>query len=129
MNYLFNILAMCLAIGAVQSQFFDPIMDDKSYLDNIQKNLVEELEEAKVDLFIEARKVENVTRTYIAAKLKENVFKALRIMAENEISKASNALRPKSPKQETEDEDDDESTQKPTTPLTGLGTAVKVNQQ
>ena len=53
------------------------------------------------------------------------------MIAENELKKARHnaVLRPKVPKQDTEDEDDEDTTQRTTTPLTGLGTAVKVNQQ
>ena len=64
--------------------------------------------------------------------LKHSDFsQALRMIAENELRKAAHnaVLRPKVPKQDSEDEDDDDTTPRTTTPLTGLGTAVKVNQQ
>ena len=75
MKYHIVAVATLFTFTLVHCQFFDPILDDKTYLDNIQKDVVTELEEAKNELMTQAKVVENVTRAYIAAKLKENVFK------------------------------------------------------
>ena len=76
-RFFFPVLGMMVLcfVGFAQSQFFDPILPDKTYLDNIQKDVEVEVEETKTELVDQAKVVENVTRAYIAAKLKENVFR------------------------------------------------------
>jgi hypothetical protein len=150
-----NLLVVLLAlISFTHSQFFDPILDDKSYLDSMEVDVQAEVALTSRALIREARLVQAATRDYIGAKLKENVFRALRTLAEKEMAKAPVPIR--SPRQDGEDEsgggaaaasageasesggggsesggggsDTAEAAEAATTELNGLATAVKINQ-
>ncbi len=72
------VLALSLTLGLAafaHSQFFDPELDDKTYLDQIEERISLEVERSALDLVEQSKVAEKVTKSYIAIKLKDNVFK------------------------------------------------------
>ena len=66
-----------LSACSTSAQYFDSKMGDQEYLDRIQEEVVNEVKETKAELMDQAKVIQQVTRTYIAAKLKQNLFKVV----------------------------------------------------
>ncbi|CAG7720684.1 unnamed protein product, partial [Allacma fusca] len=117
------------------SQYLNPKLNDKNYLDSLQKEVSHEVQESKVELLEQAKVVQHVTRTYIAARLKQNLFKALRVLAEKELALDAMTMqeRPRQPRQEEEtaaggagdDDEEPNTTRKPSQILPQVANLIK----
>jgi hypothetical protein len=67
------VLVLCLT-QLSGGQYFDPELDDKTYLDNLQKRIESEVKTTREDLIVQAQIVEFMTKQFVAAQLKENLF-------------------------------------------------------
>jgi len=107
--YLAIVILVCLHFTEVLAQHFDPSIDDKSYLDQIESDIQAEVDLARQILREQAKYTQDVARNYAGAKMKENLFVALRVLAEKEqeaIRLAKKELENKQSKQEEEEEED-----------------------
>ena len=69
---IFQILSLA---ALTHSQFFDSEVDDKTYLDQIEQDISTQVDNSAAELLERTKIAEKITKSYIAAKLKVNVFK------------------------------------------------------
>ncbi|XP_021966813.2 uncharacterized protein LOC110861990 [Folsomia candida] len=84
-------ILVLLLSNSSSGQYFDPKLDDKIYLDNLQHKLELELNSTRVRLVEQAKLTEMVAKEFVAATIKENLFLALRIIAEKELEEMNAA--------------------------------------
>jgi hypothetical protein len=72
LSQLFLLLATSLCFSI--AQYFDPNIDDKTYLDTLQTRLQMEVNATKMELVIQAKITEMVAKKFVTAQLKENLF-------------------------------------------------------
>ena len=72
---MMRFLCLFLCVAIVQCQFFDPVIDDKTYLDRIEEQIQAEVESSALELIQQTKDTEKATKSYITIKLKDNVFK------------------------------------------------------
>ncbi|ODN00263.1 hypothetical protein Ocin01_06423 [Orchesella cincta] len=108
-----SVLFLTLVCSA---QNFDPSLSDKEYLDKIQDQLHQEAVEAHINLVNQTKILQQVTRSFIASKIKENLFRAIR--AEVESQNATNTTTPRQGRQDDGDaeEEDGSTTARPRPP-------------
>lgn len=56
------------------AQNFDPKVEDKVYLNNIEKGLTAEVNKTRVIFLSHAKLLDTLARQFVAAQLKENLF-------------------------------------------------------
>ncbi len=134
--HLTVVVLVCLHFTGAFTQNFDPNIDDKAYLDQIENDIQAEVDQTRQALREQAKYTQDVARNYAGAKIKENLFivsrnkgqifatnilkrvisewiQALRVLVEKEqesIRLAKKELENKQGKQEEEEEEDNEST-------------------
>ncbi|CAL8081615.1 unnamed protein product [Orchesella dallaii] len=80
------ILSLVLNLGCPSSaQNFVPDLEDKAYLNNVEKDIVNEVNKTRAVFYQQALLLDSVARQFVAAQLKENLFIALRVLAEKEL--------------------------------------------
>lgn len=67
-------ILVLLLSNSSSGQYFDPKLDDKIYLDNLQHKLELELNSTRVRLVEQAKLTEMVAKEFVAATIKENLF-------------------------------------------------------
>lgn len=55
-------------------QYFDPELDDQTYLNNLQKKLEIEVNATRVRLVEQAKLTEMIAKEFVSAQIKENLF-------------------------------------------------------
>ncbi len=68
------LLACVFFILSTRAQYFNPNLDDKTYLDNIQYKLELEKNATRVKLMEQVKITELVAKEFVAAQIKENLF-------------------------------------------------------
>lgn len=56
------------------AQNFDPKLPDKVYLNNIEKEIRNELNQTRVSFWKQAQLLDTIARQFVAAQIKENLF-------------------------------------------------------
>jgi len=75
-NIILTVASVVLALILLCSaQNFDPELSDKEYLDKIQDQLHKEVMVAHTNLVNQTKILQQVTRSFIASKIKENLFR------------------------------------------------------
>jgi len=73
-RYVLTCTFLLFVIQISGGQYFDPDLDDKTYLDNLQKKIESEVKTTREELIVQAQIVELMTKQFVAAQLKENLF-------------------------------------------------------
>lgn len=73
-HYISVVLLVSCLLGLAVGQYFDPDLSDKDYLDNLQMKIEVEVNTTREDLYAQAKVIEDITKQFVAAQLKENLF-------------------------------------------------------
>ncbi|CAL8079247.1 unnamed protein product [Orchesella dallaii] len=111
-SQIFLIVASVLFTMLLTSaQNFEAGLTDQEYLDKIQEQLHKEAVDAHSNLINQTRILQLVTRSFIASKIKENLFRAIRAEVEMMNATATNTTSgTRQSRQEEDGEEDDGST-------------------